>query len=267
MELDCETLSPGKNFCSVVTRKLITFKKRKRSAICKKSRSAWERGLLKKEISFYSKLLPLFNIVNKLYFSGEKICPTFFKGVTTSKDKSYLLIEDLRRYRTKENLQLSDLHLVLRKLAVFHAIGFLLKTYLPRDRFSERKSGDWCTVIHGDCWARNLMFRARQHMKFIDFGFFRHGHCLVDLIYLLFTSTQILAVGEVCEYYQEHLRTNLRKLGLDLDLREFRTELSKTATTLLPLATKVIKTIKTGSAKRKQLDHLEFVRRQLQHEL
>ena len=141
------------------------------------TRSAWERQLIRTEISFYSKLLPLFNVCNKLYFSGEKICPSFFEGATTT-------IEDLQHYRTKENLQLSDLQLVLRKLAIFHAIGFLLKTYLPRNKYSPRKreTTAWCTLIHGDCWARNLMFRQRQHVKFIDFGFFRQDHCLIDLI-------------------------------------------------------------------------------------
>ena len=139
MDLDRETLSPGKNFCSVVTREVKTLKKQKRVAIRKKPRSAWERQLIRTEISFYSKLLPLFNVVNKLYFSGEKICPSFFEGATTTKEKSYLLIEDLQHYRTKENLQLSDLQLVIRKLAIFHAIGFLLKTYLPRNKYSPRK--------------------------------------------------------------------------------------------------------------------------------
>lgn len=269
MEQSSEPLTPGKNFCSIVTRKVITFEGRKRVAICKKPRSAWERGLLRNEIWFYKKLLQLFNTINELHFSGEKFCPTFFEGVTTPTKSSRLVIEDLRRYRTKENLQLSELFPVLQKLSVFHAIGFKLKTHFSRGRFSQRKqeTSAWCTWIHGDCWARNLMFRDQKHVKFIDFGFLHYNHCLIDLIYLLYTSTQTPAVSEVCAYYQEHLYTNLRKLGLDLDFDSFSVELAKTATKLFPLATRVIKTIKTGSAKHRQLDYAEFVRQQLQHGL
>ena len=267
MELSCETLSGGKNFCSVVTRKVITLRKRKRVAICKTPRSAWERKLLQNEIQFYKKLL-LFNTINKLHFSGEKLSPTFFEGVMTPRDKSQLVMEDLRKYRTKENLQFSELCQVLRRLSIFHAIGFKLKTYLSKGRFSKRKRETcaWWTLIHGDCWARNIMFRDGGHVKFIDFGFSRPGHCLIDLIYLLYTSTKTLAVSRVCEYYREQLHANLRKLDLDWNFDTFGKELTKTATDVFPLATRVIKTIRTGADKRCQLDYARFVLQQLQHE-
>ena len=269
MEPSGEKLAPGTNFCSIVTRKVISFRKRKRVAICKTPRSAWERKLLQNEIQFYHKLIRLFNVINKLHFAGDKFCPTFFEGVTTPAEESRLVIEDLQRYRTLENIQLSELCQVLRKLSIFHAIGFKLKTYYPKRRFSQRKqdTSAWCTWIHGDCWARNIMFRDRKHVKFIDFGFSRYGHCLVDLIYLLYTSTQTIAVREACEYYREHLNANLRKLDLDLDFSSFNAELVKTATGLFPLATRVIKTIKTGPAKHRQLEYAHFVLHHFQNAL
>ena len=108
------------------------------------------------------------------------------------------------------------------------------------------------------------MFRDQKHLKFIDFGFFRHGHSLHDLIYLLYTSTQTRSVSEVCEYYRQNLQKNLHKLDLDLDFHTFKTELRKTAESIFPLAIKVIKTVKRGAAKQQQIDHAKFVLRKLQ---
>ena len=96
MDFNRETLSPGKNFCSVVTRKVNTIKKRKRIAICKIPRSAWERELIRTEILFYCKILPLFNVLNKLFFSRENL-PNILRGCGNIKRKS---LPAYRRFAT-----------------------------------------------------------------------------------------------------------------------------------------------------------------------
>lgn len=260
---ESETLEAG--FCSAVRRGAILIKKKKRLAIFKTPRRSVEGTLLKNEIKFYKELLPTYNKVNGLFFSGKKFCPTLFDSATVNWRDSRLVIEDLRSYRTKEFLQLTELYSVLRQLAIFHAIGFLLKNDLPRNRSSQRLRGSssWCTFIHGDCWARNLMFCGRNRMKFIDFGFYDYNHCLVDLVYLLYTSTQTSAVNKVCEYYKNQLQLNLHKLGLQLDFNNFAVELRKTAIRIYPLATTVIGIVRKAAARREQLCYAQHVLEQL----
>lgn len=255
-----EPLQTGQNFCSLVSRKKITFKRRQRSAILKSSRNSKELTLLKNEISFYREILPLYNVLNKLKFSGRKFCPTFFR---VTEDHG-LLIEDLRKYRTKEHISFQDANYILDELAKFHATGFYLKRKVKLGKSSQRIRGrtDYCTLVHGDCWTRNFMFCGEQ-VKLIDFGFFSYDHCLVDVTYFLLTSTQSYKVIPLCLYYKNRLKDYIQKLGVELDFTHFRGELARTAERIYPLARYIIGAVKSGPERKLQLDYSEYTLRQL----
>ena len=70
-------------------------------------------------------MAPLYNLLFNLHFSRGKFCPTLFES--TIKQKPGLIIEDLRHYRTNEILNFSDAQVIVKELAIFHALGFLLK--------------------------------------------------------------------------------------------------------------------------------------------
>lgn len=248
-----ETLTNG--FCSELHRKTITFKGKKRRAIFKKARNSMELSLLKNEIFFYSKLLPLYNTLEKLHFEGKKFCPTFFD----TKKEGTLIIEDLRKYETKANLSYSSALLVLSKLATFHAIGFFLKNIITNQKISERIRGPqkWCTLIHGDSWSRNFMFRGKKEVKLIDFGFYEYDSCFKDVVYLLFTSVRTLRIIHLIEHYKDNLFHQLKKLNIEIDSSDFYIEVGKTAKRIYPLASKILKTIRSGSDREYQLAHAE----------
>ena len=123
-------------FCSVVCRKKTKFPGNKRDAIFKRARNPLELSLLRNEIVFYSKLLQIYNAVQKLHFTSKKLYQTFFKG-----SKEELFIEDLKNYKTKSHLSFSNACIILEKLALFHCIGFLLKKILQHQKSSQKIGG------------------------------------------------------------------------------------------------------------------------------
>ena len=249
----------GQNFCSEVSRKTIKFRGVVREAIFKKARNSTEQTLLRNEIDFYSKFLPIYNVLNQLHFSGVKICPSFFKH------SGGLFIQDLKKYHTEENISFSKALLIIDRLACFHAIGFYLKKFTQWQKSSQRIRGskNWCTFVHGDCWARNFMFCGKNSIKLIDFGFFGYDHCLKDLVYLLFTSTQSLQAIRLCKYYRDRLQRYLRVLNIEFDTSDFWRQARKIAKRVHPLALHVITTVKSGTNRRRQQVHSIFILNQL----
>ena len=163
----------GRNFCSTVKRGGIVFRGRTRVAFFKVPRSVWELGLLRREVRFYREILPLFNLLRN----------------------ARLVIQDLKSHYTKLSLTEREIGIVLNKLSLFHALGFLLKEFLPArvltftdDSIATDRDNKWFTLVHGDCWYNNSMF-AKYGFKFIDFGFTHYNHCLRDLAYLFYTSS------------------------------------------------------------------------------
>lgn len=254
-----ESLTTG--FSSVVCRRQIIIRGKKRRAIFKRARNPLELSLLKNEILFYTKLLPLYITLEKLHFTGKKFAPSFLKAPKGEK----LYIEELEKYETKENLSFFDTLAVLSKLATFHSIGFFLRNITRgRGKFSRRLRGDqkWNTFVHGDAWCRNFMFRGKD-VKLIDFGFYGYDNCLKDVVYLLFTSTRTFRIIQLVEYYKFHLSNQLRKLNLEFDTSNFFEELKVVAQRIYPLVLRVLKTIKSGKERKYQIVHSEFILDQL----
>ena len=101
-------------------------------AIFKLPRSVWELGLLRREVRFYREVLPLFNLLNRLVFSEGKLFPRLFRGQMLKRlyRNSSLVMEDLKSHFTKSELSEREIRVVLNKLSLFHALGFLLKEFL-----------------------------------------------------------------------------------------------------------------------------------------
>lgn len=258
-----EILKTGGNFCSVVSRRVHNIRGRRRLAIFKEPRNSFELNLLKHEILFYKTLAPLYNLIYGLHFSYKKFCPTLFESTTRRGAK--LVIQDLKFYRTKEILNHSEVEIVIKELAIFHAIGFLLKKIITPPRVSLRTRGNekWFVYIHKDCWSRNLMICGKKRVKFIDFGFFDYNHCLKDLTYLLFTSTLSDNVHDLCTLYRDQLSINTRKLGLSIEISDFSTELGKTVISVYPLASRIIGKVRRGRTRQLQLSHAKLILDQL----
>lgn len=255
-----EPLQTGHNFCSELSRKTRKIKGKRIGVISKRARNHLEKNLLKNETFFYSFLLPIYNVLNKLHFSGKKLCPSFFDST-----KNELFLEDLKKYKTKEDFALAEALNILQVLSVFHAIGFYLKQFINHQKQSQRIRGTklWSTFTHGDCWSRNFMLCGKNRVKLIDFGFFDYNHCLKDISYFLLTSTDSLHTPKLSEYYKEHLQYNLRKIGVEFDTSNFYNELWTSAMKILPLATHVIKSVRKGKSKKNQLVNSDLIIAQL----
>ena len=91
-----EPLQVGRNFSSALCRKTRKVRGRRIKVISKRARDPSEKILLKNETFFYSTLLPLYNVLNKLHFSGKKFCPTFFDYT-----ENELFLEDLKNIEQK----------------------------------------------------------------------------------------------------------------------------------------------------------------------
>lgn len=260
-----EPLVEGKNFCSTVKRGEIVFRKRTRVSIFKVPRSVWELELLRREVRFYREILPLFNLLNGLVYSGGKLFPRLFRAQVPKRlfRNARLVIEDLKSHYTKANLTEREIRIVLDKLSLFHALGFLLKEFLPTlvssfvgDSVATDRDKKWFTLVHGDCWYNNFMF-AKYGFKFIDFGFTHYNHCLRDLAYFFYTSlsrTQAANVKFYSHYYFQSLRDKLKKTSLNIEEEEFRTEVRKQVYLVLPLALQVIGNVKKGLQRDEQAD-------------
>ena len=162
-------------------------------------------------------------------------------------------------------MNFSEAQLVIKELALFHAVGFLLKRYVKTPRGSNRYRGNenWRVFIQKDCWCRNLMLSNNNRVKFIDFGFFLYDHCLKDLTYFLFTSTRTSRVYELCNSYKLYLEENLQKLNITLDIENFSQELNKITHSVYPLAIKIIRIVRKRKDKQNQLIHAENTLREL----
>ena len=108
-----------------------------------------------------------------------------------------------------------------------------------------------------------MLISRKKRVKFIEFGFARYDHCLRDLTYFLFTSTQTPKVCDLIQCYIDHLKINLQKLNLSLPTNEFPEELRKIACEVHPLATRVIRVVRRGQNKDKQLAYSRYVLREL----
>lgn len=261
MWADREPLDCGNNFCSSVRREVVVVRGGTRVVVKKFARSVLEWKLLQRELNVYRHILPQLDQLNYLFFSGEKLFPRFLKSLN---NPHTLLIEDLKGYRTKDVLSMKNVEVVLDKLSLFHALGFILKAFQPAlvEKFATRKSTrltppEWLTIIHSDCWFRNFMFSRSGAFKFIDFGFTKLGHGLHDLLYFLHTSVNVASIDEIhyfCSYYFSNLQKRVRAASVSpKDEGEFWHELRRQSRHVLPLATFVLKRVTRGVRRRQQL--------------
>ena len=103
-----------------------------------------------------------------------------------------------------------------------------------------RKCGPLATILHGDCWNNNMMYRTDDEgnvqMRLIDWQVTRLGHAVTDCLHFLFNSTspEIRATHfyELMDCYFSTLCGALRKLGVDLEQegytnKDFRQDIRK----------------------------------------
>lgn len=73
---------------------------------------------------------------------------------------------------------------------------------------------DFHTILHGDLWVNNQMFRYNEQkqledVKFVDFQFSYYGNPMCDLIYFLFTSLKpelvVEHLDDLVAYYHAQL--------------------------------------------------------------
>ena len=114
---------------------------------------------MRREVRFYREVLPLFNLLNRLVFSEGKLFPRLFRGQVLKRlyRNSSLVVEDLKSHFTKSELSEREIRIVLNKLSLFHALGFLLKEFLPflvssfhGDSVDRGLDEKWFTLVHGD---------------------------------------------------------------------------------------------------------------------
>ena len=113
-----------------------------------------------------------------------------------------------------------------------------LKEILPPENI--RKCGILATILHGDCWNNNMMYRTDEdgnvQMRLVDWQIVRLGHCVTDCLHFLFTSTspelRAERFNQLMDNYFSTLSGALHKLGVDLDQEgytneEFRQDIRK----------------------------------------
>ena len=88
------------------------------------------------------------------------------------------------------------------------------------------RAGVLSCVLHGDSWNNNILFRCDEQqrplqVKMIDWQIARCGHPSVDLLYYVFCATsgqfRLQHLDQLLSSYWSRLKSNLSKLGVDLD--------------------------------------------------
>jgi len=84
----------------------------------------------------------------------------------------------------------------------------------------------WSTIIHADFWVNNIMFHRDENghiddIKFVDFQNYLFFSPLREMVFFLFSSTEIISsddhIEELIDLYHETFLAVLNRMGCDIE--------------------------------------------------